>query len=202
MNYEPRLQNPPLPQAASTVFYTFGDDQEVLAAGVRPAPLSEVRMQDGVQRHLGISYELVQALDVPALQIGEEVDEVPMNASRNRLLQKFLRQQQVTVQEIPAVRHRYPGGERRVRQRTVEKIVNRPRVRISERVVKQTVDIPAPSSGRISERIVEQTVDIPRPRARISGANFGADRQCCSWVAWVKHSLRCSCRVSSCGVPR
>ena len=107
MNYEPRLQNPPVPQAASTVFYTFGDDQEVLAAGVRPAPLSEVRKQDGVQRHLGISYELVQALDVPALQIGEEVGEVPMDASRNRLLQKFLRQQQVTVQEIPAVRHRF-----------------------------------------------------------------------------------------------
>ena len=30
-NYEPRLHIPPLLQAASTVFYTFGDDEEVLA---------------------------------------------------------------------------------------------------------------------------------------------------------------------------
>ena len=44
-----------------------------------------------------------------------------MGVSRKRLLRKFLRQQQVTVQEIPAVRLQNPGGER-VRQRTVEQI--------------------------------------------------------------------------------
>ena len=56
------------------------------------------------------------------------------------------------------------GQSERVQQHTSEQIVNRPRVRISERVVEQTVDIPAPSGGRISERIVEQ---MGHSRARI-----------------------------------
>ena len=75
-NFEPRLQDPPLPQgAASTVFYTFGDDEEVLAAGVRPPPLAEVRPQERLLWHCGVGYELVQALDVPVLHKVEEVDE-------------------------------------------------------------------------------------------------------------------------------
>ena len=49
--------------------YTFGDDEEVLAAGVRPAPLSEVAgPQERVQRHTVEQIEefvpMVQILDV------------------------------------------------------------------------------------------------------------------------------------------
>ena len=58
----------PPPQAASTVYYTFGDDEEVHAAGVRPAPLSEVvGPQERVQRHTVEQIEefmpMVQILD-------------------------------------------------------------------------------------------------------------------------------------------
>ena len=52
LNYTATVRTHPPPQAASTVYYTFGDDEEVLAAGVRPAPLSEVAgPQERVQRH-------------------------------------------------------------------------------------------------------------------------------------------------------
>ena len=56
----------PLRQAASTVRYTCGDDEEVLAAGVCPAPLSEVAgRQERVHRH-----SVEQIVDfVPVVQI-------------------------------------------------------------------------------------------------------------------------------------
>ena len=34
--YEPRPQNPPLPQTASTEYFALDDDEEMLAAGGRP----------------------------------------------------------------------------------------------------------------------------------------------------------------------
>ena len=46
-NYEPRLQNLPLLVAASTVCFTLDDDEEMLAAAVRPAPLSEAAGPQG-----------------------------------------------------------------------------------------------------------------------------------------------------------
>ena len=65
----------PPPQAASTVYYTFGDDEEVLAAGVRPAPLSEVAgPQERVQRHtveqIVDIVPVLQILDAPVSQMG------------------------------------------------------------------------------------------------------------------------------------
>ena len=51
------------------MYCTFGDDEEVLAAGVRPAPLSEVAgPQERVQRHTVEQIEefvpMVQILDI------------------------------------------------------------------------------------------------------------------------------------------
>ena len=52
MHHTATVRTHPLPQAASTVYCTFGDDEEVLAVEVRPAPLSEVAgVQERVQRH-------------------------------------------------------------------------------------------------------------------------------------------------------
>ena len=69
------VQTHPLPQAASTVYYTFGDNEEVLAAGVRPAPLSEVAgPQERVQRHI---VELIEEL-VPMVRVRVQVIVPPL----------------------------------------------------------------------------------------------------------------------------
>ena len=166
VNYEPRLQNPPLPQAASTVFYTFGDDEVVLAAGVRPAPLSEVRTQGKLQRPSGIGYELVQALDVPALHMGEEVDDYD-----------FLHglpdhPEQLIVQEIPV-----PSSVDHAKQpRDVEQVLNGPVLHFHDEdvalgafleqvTIQEFPEVQVPSSGAflstVSGRFLEQVVDVP-----------------------------------------
>ena len=52
------------------------DESGELSAGVRPAPLEEGRPQGKLQRHAGIGYELVQALDAPVLQMVEQLPDV------------------------------------------------------------------------------------------------------------------------------
>ena len=57
------------------MYHTFGDDEEVLAAGVRPAPLSEVAgPQERVQRHtveqIVDFVPVVVILDAPVPQMG------------------------------------------------------------------------------------------------------------------------------------
>ena len=69
LNYTATVRTHLSPKAASTVYYTCGDDEEVLAAGVRPAPLSEVAgPQERVQRHTVEQIEefvpMVQILDI------------------------------------------------------------------------------------------------------------------------------------------
>ena len=52
VHFTAKVRTHPPPQAASTVYYTCVDDEEVLTAGMRPAPLSEVAgSQERVQRH-------------------------------------------------------------------------------------------------------------------------------------------------------
>ena len=60
------------PAAAGTIYYRL-DDDEVPAAG-RPPPLTEVRPQGKPERHTGVAYELVLALDAPLLQSVEVAD--------------------------------------------------------------------------------------------------------------------------------
>ena len=76
LSYTATVRTHPPPQAASTVYNTFGDDEEVLAAGVRPAPLSEVAgPQERFQRHtveqIVDFVPVVQILDAPVPQMGE-----------------------------------------------------------------------------------------------------------------------------------
>ena len=61
------------PRAASTVYFRLDDDGDVLAA--RPAPLVEVRPQEGEERHCGSGFELLLSVTVP--QMGRELVEVP-----------------------------------------------------------------------------------------------------------------------------
>ena len=72
MNYAMGLTTPP-PRAASTVYFSLDDDEDVLAAW--PTPLVEVRPQMGYERHCGSGFELV--LDVTVPQLGGELVEVP-----------------------------------------------------------------------------------------------------------------------------
>ena len=112
------------------------------------------------------------AAEIPEAAAGDRPGSSCSSGSRSR------RRGHARIQDtIPdSTQHSSTSGERsrsarrgtqvRVQQHTAEQIVNRPRVRISERIVEQTKDIPR-SSARISERIEEQTVDIPRSSARI-----------------------------------
>ena len=60
-----------------TEYFPMTDDEGgELSAGVRPAPLEERRPQSKLQRHAGIGYELVQALDAPVLQMVEQFPDV------------------------------------------------------------------------------------------------------------------------------
>ena len=51
-NYEPRLQNPPLSQAASTEYFTLDDDEEMLAEGCRPPQGKDARRPGDYCPHL------------------------------------------------------------------------------------------------------------------------------------------------------
>ena len=69
LNYTATVQTHP-PLQPSTVYFSFAGDEEVLAAGVRPAPLSEVAgTQEQVKRHtveqIVDSVPVVQILDAP-----------------------------------------------------------------------------------------------------------------------------------------
>ena len=59
-----------------TAFPMTDDEGGELSAGVRPAPLEEGRPQGKLQRHAGIGYEVVQALDAPVLQLVEQLPDV------------------------------------------------------------------------------------------------------------------------------
>ena len=68
-------QNPAIPVV--TEYFPMTDDEgSELSAGMRPAPLEEGRPQGKLQRHAGIGYELVLALDAPVLQMVEQLPDV------------------------------------------------------------------------------------------------------------------------------
>ena len=77
--YDAIGQTTPPPAAAGTVYFKL-DDNEVPAAGCRPPALVEPRPQGMPERHLGIGYELLQALDAPVLQMKEEKAVVQVQA--------------------------------------------------------------------------------------------------------------------------
>ena len=181
-------------QAAGAQYFSMDDDEEAPAAA-RPAPVEEVQPPGRQERHCGSGFELV--LDATVPQLGREVVEEGFSVlwvaqllgletdpgGGARVRQRTVEQ---IVESIPdstqnsltswkRSRSAHRVAQQYVKQRTAEQIADRPRV------VEQTVDFPASSSGRISERlwnrsgvlariperIMEQTVDVPRPRARI-----------------------------------
>ena len=52
------------------------DEGGELSAGVRLAPLEEVRPQGKLERHAGIGYEIVQNFDVPVPQMVEQLPNI------------------------------------------------------------------------------------------------------------------------------
>ena len=62
--------------AGPAEYFELSSDDGRPAGGERPAALLEPRPQGKVQRHAGIGCELAQNLDVPVLQMGEQLPDV------------------------------------------------------------------------------------------------------------------------------
>ena len=154
MHHTATVRTHPLPQAASTVYCTFGDDEEVLAVGVRPAPLSEVAgPQERVQRHIVEHLEdpapIVQILDVPVLQKGNEL------ANILKLVDK-----QTHVEQVIAV---LKISNDSIQPRLV---LRRPQM------AEQLVEVPTVLSYALFQQsTAEQIIDIP-----VSGRGGGGAR--------------------------
>ena len=73
LNFTAKIRKTPPPAAATTEYYPLTPDEGGgLAAGGRPPALAEPRPQGQVEQHGGLGYELVLALEAPALQMMEE----------------------------------------------------------------------------------------------------------------------------------
>ena len=196
-------QKTPLPRAASTVHFTLFDGGDELAA--RPTPLVEVRPQQGVLRHtvecIADVVPMVQILDVPVPQSGDQVVEV---------LQKIdvplLPEQVIDVPKISQDLALLRLGDRLRQPQTAEQLMEVPTIvsysSLLEQTAEQTDDNPVPGRGggggargglrgfrfrvrQNSAALVEQIADIParrglqgsprRNRAAYSGAHSRAE---------------------------
>ena len=155
MNYTAKLRKTPPPAAAATVNDPMVlDVGGALAAGGRPAPLSEVAgRQLRVERHCGVGFELVLALDVPVLQMVEQLVEV------DSFFHNFVPAVAEQVIEVPKLA--LPGC-------AVQ------RAALSEpQLVEQLVEVPTVLSVAVlQQRTAEQFIDCPVP-GRGGGARGG-----------------------------
>ena len=155
MNYTAKLRKTPPPAAAASVNDPMVlDEGGALAAGGLPAPLSEVAgRQLRVERHCGVGFELVLALDVPVLQMVEKLVEVD---TFFRLSLPAVVEQVIDVPKLAL-----PGC-------AVQ------RAALSEpQLVEQLVEVPTVLSySLLQQRTAEQTIDIAVPR-RGGGARGG-----------------------------
>ena len=155
MNYTAKLRKTPPPAAAATVNDPMVlDEGGALAAGGLPAPLSEVAGRHlRVERHCGVGFELVLALDVPVLQMVEQPVEVD---TFFRLSLPAVVEQVIDVPKLAL-----PGC-------AVQ------RAALSEpQLVEQLVEVPTVLSySLLRQRTAEQTIDIAVPR-RGGGARGG-----------------------------
>ena len=174
MNYTAKLRKTPLPKAAATKDYPMAFDVGgELAAGERPDALFAPWPHGKVERHSGIGYELVLALDAPVLQMVEQpvVD----------VFARYAIQVPVQVIEVPKILiDVIPARSLVPEPQVVEQLVDVPTVltptRIALQIAEQLVDIPVPQvsvsggghQGSLSGQgsVVEQIVDIPVPRGR------------------------------------
>ena len=148
MNYTAKLRKTPLPKAAATKDYPMAlDVGGELAAGERPDALFAPWPHGKVERHSGIGYELVLALDAPVLQMVEQpvVDVFARYAIQ--VPKQVIEVPKILIDVIPA-----------------RSLVPEPQV------VEQLVDVPTVlTPTRIALQIAEQLVDIPVPQVSVSG---------------------------------
>ena len=139
--------------------------------GERPAALLEPWPQGKTERHDGIAYELVQALDAPVLQTVEQLPNV---------VQFLATQVPVVAEPVTEVPEILPHDvpPRRLCRDTqlAEQLVEVPTILTPSFLrMLQNVDIPVPHGGRgafgglqgFLPVHVEQTVDIPAPRSGV-----------------------------------
>ena len=127
--------------------------QTRLPPGTRPAPLVEVQPQGALAQHSGI-FELVQALDVPVLQMVEQPVDVH---SFFRISVPAVAEQ---VIEVPKLALPSCAVQRATRS--------------EPQLVEQLVEVPTVLSySLLQQRTAEQTVDTPVPHGRGGGARGG-----------------------------
>ena len=161
-------------------YFELSSDDGRPTGGERPAALSEPWPQGKMERHDGIAYELVQALDAPVLQtveqlpnivqffaaqlpvVAEPVIEVPkiFLDTTPQLLGDVLRQPQMMEQlvDVPTV-----VSYSSLQQLTAEQIVDIPGRDAGGTRGGLQGSLPGQNSAAVH---AEQTVDIPVPRRR------------------------------------
>ena len=149
MNYTAKLRKTPPPAAAATENDPMVlDEGGVLAAGGRPAPLSEVAgRQLRVERHCGVGFELVQALDVPVLQMVEQPVEVDtfFRLSLPSVVEQVIEVPKLALPVCAVQRAALPEPQ------LVEQLVEVPTVLsvavLQQRTAEQIIGFPVPGRG-------------------------------------------------------
>ena len=141
-----------------TEYFPMTDDEGgEVSAGVRPAPLEEGRPQGKLQRHAGIGYELVQALDAPVLQMVEQLPDV------HHFFATCLPVVAEQVIDVPKI--------------ILENIPSRRMCRDTQ-LAEQLVAVPTTVSYSLLQRNLEHNVDIPVPGG---GGRRGRKRRTRLW---------------------
>ena len=151
-------------------YFELSSDDGRPTGGERPAALLEPWPQGKMERHDGIAYELVQALDAPVLQTVEQLPNVV------QFLATQLPVDAEPVIEVPKILpHDVPPRRFCRDTQLAEQLAEVPTILyfLKQRIPEQIVDTPVPHGGRgVSGGLqgflpghVEQTVDIPAPRS-------------------------------------
>ena len=153
----PRRQRTANSRVGPAEYYELSSDDGRPTGGERPAALLEPWPQGQVQRHDGIAYELVQALDALVLQTVEQLPNV---------VQFFATQLPVVAEPVIEVPKILPHD------------VPPRRLCRDTQLVEQLVEVPTIVSWSLLQRIVEQHVGIPVPGG---GGRRGRKRRTRLW---------------------
>ena len=153
-------------------YYERSSDDGRPTGGEQPAALLEPLPQGQVQRHAGIGYELVQALDAPVLQMVEQLPDV------HHFFATCLPVVAEQVIDVPKIILENIPSRRLCREpQLAEQLAEVPTILyfLKQRIPMQIVDTPVPhgsrgASGGLQGFLpshVEQTVDIPALRSGV-----------------------------------
>ena len=156
-------------------YYELSSDDGRPTRCERPVALLKPWPQEQVQRHAGIGYELVQALDALVLQMVEQLPDV------HHFFATCLPVVAEQVIDVPKIILENISSRRLCREpQLAEQLVEVPTIRTPSFVrILQNVDTPVPHGGRGAtggpqgflpghySALVEQTVDIPAPRSGV-----------------------------------